>query len=233
MNIIDLNTDCFYEIIPYLLLRDFMSLSLTCTKFYDLTHNSIFWKYYSQRIFRVNCMLKDQFKLLYGHWDWNLDVMPYDIKIYPKNIIHREGREEYNPSSRTQRPFNPLIPCIKFKIIHRGEWIGLGVVDSFFQLKNAQTIGRQSRRFNCGYFSQETIEIQAENYATINEINLHHIQDGDIMTIYLDYPKNRVSFEINGIIQGAITFNFNLGKEELYPCVNLSVSSSVQIYKDI
>jgi len=166
-------------------------------------------------------------------WRWSTleSMKAAAIEVNDVGILAQRGSGGSNPAILTTDPFTSQRPNYRVKVVHLGEWVGIGLASRAVTLNNGPTLGTQSRIPNSGYFYQSTgiNQIQANG---VSPINAQRIQEGDIIDVYVNFSLQSVWYSNNGSVIGVLAFpphwkELRLEEGEIYPCVDMSLSTSV------
>jgi len=162
-------------------------------------------------------------------WKWAAgeDMKAQSISLDEFCIVATRQGGGTNPAIFATQPLTIERPNFRVKIIEVCGWVGIGFSQLGFQLDGGVTLGRQTGVVNCGYFYQTSgiQQIQAEGET---EIISEPLADGDIIDVFVEFANQRVWFSKNNELQGCLCFtNSKLVSGEIYPCVDMSVSTSV------
>jgi len=111
-----------------------------------------------------------------------------------------------------------------------GKWIAIGIADIKIRLENGKLLGKQDSGTNCGYFVQGSSYLQMLGE---KDVIVSTLKVGDVVTVKVDFAKQKILFWNNKKFQGLIQSKTPLKEGVLYPSAQMSVHTQLEIINDV
>ena len=233
-NFSHLPIEMIYEIVCYFEYRDIYFIFSTCKTLYTLLCNDRFWEFYI-RMHKIPIIknISSRLTIKYYQKKWTTSLKNIIISKNGKcvNRIKESKNKITNPIILASMPLTALYPFFECCIKQRGSWIGIGVTDRNIKLNHGGTIGRQKTGHTFALFCQDSTLIRGNiNNIEINDQTVKRkLQNGDKIKIELNFNTNQIIFTINNNSPYIISPEIILSSIKLYPCVNISAKSIIQM----
>ena len=164
-------------------------------------------------------------------WSWYNLLPSIEISNEGLTVMRTKKENLTNPVIRTRQSLTGENNWYRVKILQRGTWIGIGICNNNYIWRDGPTLGQQRKSINCAIFCQDSTLIQGyDGKNRCNDISLQQkLMVNDYITVIVDFKSNEVKYYQNDIYRGSVIFKNLLVNGPIYPCVNLSYDTKIQL----